>query len=367
MLTDTEILRRIDRIHPYPAKFPVDLAMEYIEKYTDIGDTVYDPFAGSGTTLLASRALRRNAYGTDVNHIAVLISRFKLLSLSADGIKELRDFTATLENSFPELVKAAPRFYYKSIDHWFCDDAVTVLSTIKNEISKLENEDLKTFCNLVFSSVINTVSNQESDTRYAAVYKPNLDIRHIFEVFVKKFKATLALFETYNEKFAMKSRCEIFLEDSQYCNRLLEPNSVDLILTSPPYPNTYDYYLYHKHRMNWLGYDVKYSMEKEIGSRREFSSLKRPQEKFSEDLSAIFRSCNEVLKENGYVVIVMGDGKIQGKTYDARENTEMICRQFGWSLTDYSYTYLDQTSRAFRQSYRTKGKKEHILVFKKEV
>lgn len=93
MPTDIDILRKIDRIHPYPAKFPVDLAMNYISKYTNIGNTVYDPFVGSGTTLLASRALERNAYGTDVNHIAVLISQFKLLSLSQNDIKELHHIT----------------------------------------------------------------------------------------------------------------------------------------------------------------------------------------------------------------------------------------------------------------------------------
>ena len=366
MPTDIDILRKIDRIHPYPAKFPVDLAMNYISKYTNIGNTVYDPFVGSGTTLLASRALERNAYGTDVNHIAVLISQFKLLSLSQNDIKELWDFIARFENSFFDIVKTVPRFYYKSIDHWFFADAITVLSVIKSEISKLGKNEQKIFCNLVFSSIINTVSNQESDTRYAAIIKPNLNIQHIFDVFVKKFKTILSLFEIYNEKFIMKSNCEVLLSDSQYCNQILKLNSVDLILTSPPYPNTYDYYLYHKHRMNWLECDVKYSMETEIGSRREYSSLKKPQEKFSEDLFIIFNSCNDVLKQNGHVVIVMGDGKIQGKTYEAKENIERICYKFNWLLTDYSYTYLDQTSKSFQQSYRTKGKKEHVLVFKKE-
>lgn len=158
MPTDIDILRKIDRIHPYPAKFPVDLAMNYISKYTNIGNTVYDPFVGSGTTLLASRALERNAYGTDVNHIAVLISQFKLLSLSQNDIKELWDFIARFENSFFDIVKTVPRFYYKSIDHWFCADAITVLSVIKSEISKLGKNEQKIFCNLVFSSIINTVS-----------------------------------------------------------------------------------------------------------------------------------------------------------------------------------------------------------------
>lgn len=160
MPTDIDILRKIDRIHPYPAKFPVDLAMNYISKYTNIGNTVYDPFVGSGTTLLASRALERNAYGTDVNHIAVLISQFKLLSLSQNDIKELWDFIARFENSFFDIVKTVPRFYYKSIDHWFCADAITVLSVIKSEISKLGKNEQKIFCNLI--NLQNNIMTEEN-------------------------------------------------------------------------------------------------------------------------------------------------------------------------------------------------------------
>ena len=132
------------------------------------------------------------------------------------------------------------------------------------------------------------------------------------------------------------------------------------------FPNTYDYYLYHKHRMNWLGYDVKYSMESEIGSRREFSSLKHKEDKFSNDLLMIYEACNETLKPGGKVVLVIGDGKVAGKIYDAKDNMIKICSQLGWRMIDYKCPNLDDTSRSFQKSYRTKGKKEHIMVFKKE-
>lgn len=348
MLTDIDLLRKIDRIHPYPAKFPVDLALDYISRYTSEGDTVYDPFVGSGTTLLAARVLERTACGTDVNHIAILISEFKLLSLTPTDIANLADFISLFEKNASGLVKTVEKFYYPSINHWFCQDAVSVLSAIKSEIVKINNSNLKVFCNLVFSSIINTASNQESDTRYAAIDKPNLNTQYIIDIFIKKFKSTLALYEKFYANIGNKNNCSVTLADSQYCNKIIQPGSVDLILTSPPYPNTYDYYLYHKHRMNWLGYDVKYSMKSEIGSRREFSSLKQPQEKFTKDLSLIFKACNDVLKENGHAVIIMGDGKIQGEIYNAKENIEAICREFKWLLTDYSYTYLDQTSRSFQ-------------------
>ena len=41
---------------------------------------------------------------------------------------------------------------------------------------------------------------------------------------------------------------------------------VQLVITSPPYPNAFDYFLYHRHRMFWLGYDPIVMSRKEIGS-----------------------------------------------------------------------------------------------------
>ncbi len=363
---DIDLLRKLDRVHPYPAKFPIDLAINYIDKYTEEGDSVFDPFVGSGTTLLAARVLKRHGFGTDINHIAILISVFKTLDLTQKDLAELKFFIDDFDSNSSQYIDETVRYNYPSIEHWFCDNAITVLSAIKNKISKIKIDSQKVFCNLVFSSIVNTVSNQESDTRYAAVEKPNLTITHITEVFIKKFNSVLTLLKDIAFEEDNAIQVKPFLQNAKKCDEVIKPNSIDLILTSPPYPNTYDYYLYHKHRMNWLGYDVKYSMEAEIGSRREFSSLKKPQEKFDDDLCDIFEACNKLLKNNGHVVIVMGDGRIQGKTYEAKTNIEKICSRLNWKLVDYSYTNLDDTSRSFQQSYRTKGKKEHVLTFKKE-
>lgn len=366
MQYDIELLRKLDRIHPYPAKFPVDLAIKYIIKYTEEGDRVFDPFVGSGTTLLAAKALKRYGYGTDINHIAILISNFKTLDLTKKDLDTLKAFIEDFSNNYNKYINQVIKYNYPSIEHWFCNDAIIALSSIKNRILEIKNDRQQIFCKLIFSSIINTVSNQESDTRYAAIDKPILNLKHIIEIFVKKFNTALKLLQDINFEETNKNQIKAFLHDAKNCCEIIEPNSIDLILTSPPYPNTYDYYLYHKHRMNWLGYDVKYSMEAEIGSRREFSSLKKPQEKFDDDLYEIFASCHKLLKSNGNVVIVMGDGRIQGKTYDAKSNVEKICSRLNWKLVDYSYTNLDDTSRAFQQSYRTKGKKEHVLTFQKE-
>lgn len=359
-----ELVRKIDRIHPYPAKFTVDMALEYIEMYSKPGDTLYDPFVGSGTSLLAASMLNRQGIGTDINHIAILIARFKLLHLSKKQLEELHGFIDSYESAYESGCRQVTPFYYKGIDHWFCSDAIMGLSYILSEIEKISDDQEKTFCRLVMSAIINTVSNQESDTRYAAIVKPDITAEKVAAVFIRKFRSILAVFEEYNE-LPRDTHATAVLLDSALCSQIAPENSVDLILTSPPYVNTYDYYLYHKHRMNWLGYDVGFSMEKEIGSRREFSSLKHNEEKFSEDLTRIFTECDKLLRPGGHVVLIIGDGRVAGKTYDAREHMIAICEPIGWRLIDYKYTLLDKTSRSFQQSYRTKGKKEHILVFTK--
>ena len=361
-----EIIQQIDRIHPYPAKFTVDLAEEYILKYTQIFDKVYDPFLGSGTTILAATLKRRNGYGTDINHIAILISKFKILDLKDQDFIELKRFLNLLKSTTDYSYEAL--YQYPTIDHWFKFEVIEALTFLNESILKFSknNSNLDIFLKLVFSSIINNVSNQDSDTRYAAVDKKNANASYTIELFIKRLESFIDLYSNLERDKKILESSKALLLDSKLCKSFIEDESIDLVFTSPPYPNTYDYYLYHKHRMNWLGYDVKYSMNMEIGSRREFSSLKRPKEKFDSDMLEILSAVGKTVKKSGYVILVMGDGKIQGVKYDAKYNMEFLGKLLGWKLIEYSYTYLDETSRSFQKSYRTKGKKEHIFVFQKE-
>ncbi|WP_066387060.1 DNA methyltransferase [Helicobacter himalayensis] len=353
-----KLLRKIDRIHPYPAKFTIDLALEYVEKYSKQNDKVLDPFCGSGTTLLACRTLNRQGIGFDINFIAELISNFKLLYLEAKDIEILKNFDLDFFYEPKQL------HHYESINHWFKQESILALSSIKKQIQSYANNNQKylLFLQLIFSSIINIASNQDSDTRYASVQKPHLNKQYIFKKFNEKLNNTL---EIYSGLGLKNNNSQVFLHNSKYLTQKIPNNSISLIFTSPPYPNTYDYYLYHKHRMFWLNFDVKFSMLNEIGSRREYSSLKLPKEKFNNDLLEIFMQCNQVLMNKGFIVIVMGDGKIAGEIYDSKSEILTICKKLQWRLVDYSFSELDKTSRSFTQSYRTKNKKEYILVLQK--
>ncbi len=354
---DLAKLRKLDRIHPYPAKFTIDLALEYIEKYSKECDLVLDMFCGSGTTLLGAKVLNRNCVGFDINFIAILITRCKLLVLNAKDLSYLKHFKPTFMPTNP--------YHYESINHWFKQEAINALSSLKEQIKHYaaDNEKYLIFLNLIFSSIINIASNQDSDTRYASVEKPHINTQYIFDKFSEKLNNALEIYENLN--FYSSTNSHPFLHNAKALTQKLDKETVSLILTSPPYPNTYDYYLYHKHRMCWLDYDFKFSMQNEIGSRREFSSLKLPKEKFNNDLLEIFTGADFTLKNNGFVVLVMGDGKIAGQIYNAKDELLPLCEKMQWKLVDYSYSELDKTSRSFTQSWRSKNKKEHIMVFQK--
>ncbi len=72
-------------IHPYPAKFIPQIPRNLITRLSMPGETVWDPFGGSGTTALESVLLGRQAISSDVNPLAEVIGKGKLLTLTKRG------------------------------------------------------------------------------------------------------------------------------------------------------------------------------------------------------------------------------------------------------------------------------------------
>src|SRR5262245_49247314 len=69
--------RLVHYLFRYPAKFHPPVARCLIERYSDVGDSILDPFCGSGTLLLEALVSGRNAVGVDVDPVATFISRVK--------------------------------------------------------------------------------------------------------------------------------------------------------------------------------------------------------------------------------------------------------------------------------------------------
>ena len=66
----------------YPARFSPDFVRSVLLEFSDIGDLVYDPFMGGGTTLVEAASLGRHCIGTDISSLAAFIARVKTTVLS---------------------------------------------------------------------------------------------------------------------------------------------------------------------------------------------------------------------------------------------------------------------------------------------
>lgn len=350
--------------HAYPCKFPAFIPREIIKKYAEKGDIICDPFVGSGTTLLEATLLGYSSIGNDINPLSCLLSKVKGKPVDKKLLDKIDIFFAGLLENYKK-TKTVKEYYYKSIEHWFQKNVIRELSFLKENILKIKEQDLRDLLLIVLSSIIVRVSNQESDTRYAAVEKELKDYETI-KIFIEKAKEIKKAYLDFVKKTKnKKTNIEILQLDSRNLSTIKD-NSVDLIITSPPYANTYDYYLYHKHRKYWLDMDIKFAQLNEIGSRREFSSLKKNPKKWEEDIRSCLLEMKRIIKKNKNIFIIIGDSVINKKIIKMDKMLKKLSDNVGLKYIDGVSEPLSKHSRMFNPSFASVlEKKEHLILLKK--
>lgn len=261
--------------HAYPARMHPVLARELLARFSEPGQVVLDPFAGSGTVLVEAMVAGCKAQGVDLSPLA---SRIAEQQCALRDAKSRAKFVATLTR-VAEASEARVRgrvavdVPISRDERTFYDPHVMLeLSGLWAEIQQLRAEEDKRALELVFSTLLVKFSRQRADTTEERTPKR---IRKGLptEFFARKgHELTLrweALWDSVpNESFATK-----FEEgDARHLPELLGARfRADLILTSPPYGGTYNYADHHARRTAWLKLDVRALRAGEIGARRNLS------------------------------------------------------------------------------------------------
>lgn len=354
-------------IHVYPAKFPAQLPRRLIREYAQRGDVVLDPFCGSGTTLVETRLAGYDAIGVDVNGLAALLSKVKSTPLTKSQFESVFEFLDCLSNdSFHWTFTGRPAIKVKEIEgveHWFQENVAEELSYISDRIVCISDSDVRDYLRILLSSIIVRVSNQDSDTRFAAVEK-NIPDGFTLNTFTSKAAEFTKKFADCSNQLTEDATLKVYNADTRDLS-FITAETIDMIITSPPYANTYDYYLYHKFRKRWLDLDVKFAQLNEIGSRREFSSLKRPMVKWIDDLKICFSQMNRVLRPGGRAFVVIGDSVISKQMVNVDEAISAFAAETGFRVSDIFSTDLAHKSSGFNPAFAKKGKKEHLIHLEK--
>lgn len=347
--------------HPYPARFIPQIPKSLITTFTRPGETVYDPFAGCGTTCVEANLAGRNAIACDASELAALITSVKTtpLALSASG-----DVTDVLRRIYRQAKTLKKVSVPPSVaTEWFESFVARELAIIKNEIDALPHRPLRNFLKVAFSAVIVGVSRQDSDTRYVRVPKQLAPMDAIMR-FKKKAWKMLDIMESVSPLLA-NGQTDIRAADSRVSG-IFADDSADFSVTSPPYPNAYDYHLYHRHRLLWLGMDPAELKKKEIGAHVHYSKnngLKA--EDFYGDMARVFCATSRILKHDKYLAVVIGDSVVRGQRIDNTRIITAAAANAGFCAVGSFFRQLNSRKKSFHPSHGNIAT-ERLLIFRNE-
>jgi hypothetical protein len=344
----------IHSFHSYPAKFIPEIPRALLRELAPpAGTIVFDPFCGCGTTLVEAQAAGFASAGVDLNPIGCLITKVKTAPLPWTFMSEVE---ICLERAREMAAPPSPQI--PNLAHWFRPDVIKTLTALRTVIRDVKNRRVKQALEAVFSSIVVRVSNQDSDTRYAAVTKP-VSTTRVFEVFARAAQNLAAVAPRTMAASATVINRNIFdVRKSDI------PGEVGLVITSPPYPNAYEYWLYHKYRMWWLGYDPLSVKADEIGARAHFFSERRHEQDFYAQMSKVFALLSAITRKGTYCCFVIGDSKIHGEIVDNSEHLQKAADTHGFRLI----FRVDREINPHRKSFNlhhARIKREHVLVWER--
>lgn len=355
-------------LHKYPAKFFPELPRWIIKRYSKENDLILDPFAGSGTTNVEALLLRRKSVGIDVDPFSRFLSRVKTTPLDEKELissqKRLLHTVINYQQS-KVLESDIPSFSYR--DNWFNKEIILELAYLKKSIESLNaNNKTKDFFKVCLSSIIRSVSNAD-DNCTRTVIRKKLNKKVYPSDALKRF--TESILVNVPKMIEFSKRCPkdisvLFPEDLDARNIRYKMVKFDLALTSPPYANAVDYPRTHQLESYWLGL-AKGSLtplkKKHVGtesvSSTEYTNLhkigvkeadeviakifeKDPRRayiafKYLEDMSNNLVEVFKVLKRGGRYVIVVGNNKIRGESFENWKYIKSLAEGVGFGVENY--------------------------------
>ena len=354
--------------HPYPGRFHPRLARTVLEELggspeNNRGRTVLDPFMGGGTTLVEGNLLGLDVVGNDLNPVAGLVARERTRPRTADQARRLvgeaERIAALVEalrrEKHPPRVRrpGLPRLAPHYAPHLFAE-LVQCIRLIDDLRAGTARETLRA----VFSALAVKFSNRRSDSS-EETEPPRYPKGAVIRFLVSKCRELAEAQVTLGERLPRPRPGVTLLEEDARLLPSLGWGAVDLILTSPPYPGTYDYHEHHRLRMDWLELDGQAFFDGETGPRRgegvSWSAAMR-------DAMVAFA---RVMKREGHLFVVIADWLDRRHAVDGAAITLRIAKSKGWRCESRASVQRAVHNRAERTAFAKRGKWEHLLHFRR--
>lgn len=355
---DRSMKELVHGIHPYPAMMMPLIARTMFDRYGKKEKTVFlDPYVGSGTTLVEAQYYGvKKAIGIDLNPLAILISRTKTESIDLDYVKnKISEYKIFIEN-----IKHYEETNFSIRDSWFNKETITALSKIKEFIKTVENPSANDFFNICFSEVVRTTSETRNgefklyrmSQKALERFKPNAI--NLFEEIINRN------YNILNEiQYEKKSIIELHNENILDLTKHSELNdSVDLIITSPPYGDSHTtvaYGQFSRLSNEWLNFKDAVTLDRRLlggkkiedkvfGIKELDDAIKQikindsnfNRERYWEvisfynDYENSIKAIVPTIKKGGYVIFVVGNRRVRNVELQLDVITYKMFEKYGF-------------------------------------
>jgi hypothetical protein len=241
----------------YPARFSPRFAQAAIRLFTKPGEIVYDPFMGGGTTLVEALRLGRRSAGTDLNSLAVFVSKAKTTLFSDKDISGVRAWAEQAQSDLKlSRIPVRPadwisKGYQRNISGRTTWPVRKTLEIALASLDSLHNNKQRDFVRCLLLKTAQWAVDCREYHPSAREFRRQLII-HSEEMIegARELRRELELPKggCFNRKYAAPACLHLSVQDIAKAPNYLFPSAPRLILTSPPYPGVH--VLYHRWQVN---------------------------------------------------------------------------------------------------------------------
>lgn len=310
-LPQVERTKHVHGLHPYLGKFIPQLVEVFLRRYFKPGDSVYDPFVGSGTTLVEANAFGVEGIGCDISAFNCLLTRVKTAAYPL-GTLEMA-LRVTFEESRRTQHEVDPGRVSTWLQQWYAPTALRELCAYRVAASRLDD---------VFQEVAHVIlSRSARSARLTTHFDLDFPRRPITEPYrCHKHKRTCAPVEEAGKFLGRysadtmrrirsftdarsKAASLVLHEDSRTVRLPLKPSG---IITSPPYPGLIDYHEQHRYAYELLS--LRDRRLEEIGSAARGTGRSALGE-YQDAMVGVFSNSCEQMSSGSPVIIVINDSR----------------------------------------------------------
>lgn len=212
-----------------------------------------------------------------------------------------------------------PVAHYK----WFNSDDLSTMTTIAESITELKNVQKQDFYKLALANIVRTISKVDSRCVNHIVVDKNKQRRDVMSEF-KKEVYRLRLCITDFKNTATQSKMSIKMNDARNLDQ--DDETVDLMISHPPYSNAVLYYNIYSLVTDLLGYDYNTIRKSDLSCGRF--------DRFLDNIHLVLKESFRVIRSGGYQVFIIGDVRRDGDLVTALPNIIETSREIGFRLED---------------------------------